>query len=158
MISIWITRNTWHKCIWTISTGIQLCLHQMPILVCCGSDLTCVGRPMNSHVLTYSACDVTRLLKGQYTHRLTFAGNMVFCARAVPSASVQTVHNWVRLSTCLWLCTGLFKAIWSAKQYRFSANFIYCSRICCSGDLTYCMCCWPQMSRFQYSCLLDLLC
>lgn len=64
----------------------------MPI-VYCGSDLTCVGLPMNSHELTCSACDVTRRLKGQYVHRPTFAGNMVFCARAVPSASVQTVRN-----------------------------------------------------------------
>lgn len=72
--------------------GMQLGLHKTRVL-CCGSDLTCVNLPVNSHVKTHSSCDVTRLSKDLYAHRPTFAGNMAFCACALPSPSVQTVHN-----------------------------------------------------------------
>lgn len=139
-ISTCKTRTGAHE---TVSTEMQLCLHQTRVLRC-GSDLTCVGLPVNSHVNTCSSCDVMRLLKDRYAHRSTFAGNMAFCARAVPSASVRTVHDWV--------CLTAYLAFWS---YTISKAILLFSKRCTvAASVTRVISMYTlRASQFQYSCL-----
>lgn len=110
----------------------------------CGSDLTCVGLPVNSHVNTCSSCDVTRLLKDRHVHRSTFAGNMAFCAHAVPSASVQTVHDWV--------CLTMY---WAFRSYTISEAILLFSKRCTvATSVTRVISMYTsRASRFQYSSL-----